>query len=405
MSFIRNYMKWTSGTEVPEKYLFWSGLSALASLVNGRVWIKMGRYSIFPNLYVILLGPPGNGKTTAKDYAEEIVREFEDIVLCAESETKEGLTRFIRDKCPRTIELEGVTLVYTPISLFLAEFSNFLGRDPTGMLDFLTGVWDRGGRRFHIRTKGQGEDLLERPNINLLGCTTQDWITTYLKSDIIGGGFTRRVVFVNEPANDETARVAWPVETGDQLVSRRSAIEYAKSLQSVKGEMRYGEGARDFFINWYNTRTIPKEFDVRGYHKSKPALLLKVSTLVALSKHVETLVEVEDLQTALALLDSTESTLSRVFQGIGRNELNAVANRVIEYLFAAPLRDYRTAPDTSLKQARFIPEKQLRGMLYKDAPGRELDDVINHLINTDKIFKFASTDKGITRVLVGLIEK
>lgn len=403
MPYLKDFMLWNQGSEVPETYYFWSGISSLAAIVNGQVWINMGRYKIFPNMYIVLLGPPANGKTSAMRRAEKVVRLIGDIELSAQAETAEGLVRHLRDKCIKSVELPGEGVVsYAPISLFLSELSNFFGRDAPGMIDLLTGIWDCGGDVFHRRTKGQGEDEIPRPNLNLLGCTTQDWITTYLKTDIIGGGFTRRVNFVNEAMTDDNIRVAWPEDTWEQTEALGRCVKYGQALRSLRGEMKYGPGAREFYENWYNTRHIPREFDIRGYHKSKPTLLLKIATLVALSKEPKLEVNTNDLEVGLALLDKTEPNLSRVFQGIGRNELNAVANKVIEYLYACDKKKYKDGE--TFKEARFIPLKRLEGLLFKDAKGVDIKDIMTNLVNSEKVFYLNVTEGGVARTLVGLKE-
>lgn len=391
-------MLWNEGTEVPEQYYFWSGISALAALVNGQVYTKMGRYEIYPNMYIVLLGPPGNGKTSAMRRAEKLVRGFEDVSLSAQSETAEGLVRFMRDKCVRTLSLPDGNVDFTPVTCFLSELSNFFGRDPGGMIDVLTGIWDCGGDNFHRRTKGQGEDILPRPNLNLLGCTTQDWITTYLKSDIIGGGFTRRVIFVNEMMGDDVNRVPRPMDTPQSNQARDNCIAYGKVLRDVRGEMLWGPGLTAFWDRWYNTRTIPREPDVRGYHKTKPILVLKVAMLVALSERPDRMIQIKDMEFALALLEATETHLLKVFQGIGRNELNAIASKIVGFLEMSPEKPY--VDNGKFLAAKFTPEKILRATFYRDAPSRELDDVFNHLIASDKIFRYQVQG----RILIGLKE-
>lgn len=385
MPFLNNFMTWNEGTEVPENYYFWSGISALSSMVNGQVWINMGRFRIFPNMYIVLLGPPANGKTSALRRAEYIVRSVGDITLSAQSETAEGLVRFMRDKCVKQLDLPSGTVPFTPISLYLSELSNFLGKDPAGMIDLLTGIWDCGGDEFHRRTKGQGEDMLPRPNVNLIAGTTQDWITTYLKTDIVGGGFTRRVIFVPEPMGDDTKRVPWPEDTPDMLRARDNCISYGLVLRQMKGEFKYAPGARHFYETWYNTRPIPREPDIRGYHKSKPALVLKTSMLVALSEKPELVVTKEHIETALTLLAATEGNLNRVFQAIGRNELNSIAMRVLDMLNNSNEMAYVDSRDGKKKKARACAKKWIMGQIYKEAKTLDQDDIFNHLLRVDKI--------------------
>ncbi len=402
MSFMRNYMTWTEGTEVPENYLFWSGISSVSAALSCRVWTRMGRFTIYPNLYIIFLGPPGNGKTVAKDHALKVVREIGGIKMSAEAQTKEALCRYMQEECIQTYQHNGNAVACTPISIYLSEFSHFLGANSSHMLDFLTTVWDRTGDVYDSRTKNKGDDILPSPYVNMLACTTPDWIRLYLKSDIITGGFSRRAIFVNEPANDDVRRHPRPEWTAEQIQAKKNCIEYGRVLTGVIGELIWTKEATEFWDSWYSGRVIPKDPDIRGYHKSKPALVLKVATIIALSERPELTLDKVHMEMALAILDSTEKTLSRVFQGIGRNELNGVANKLLEYLMTNEEKDYIYQGEK--KRGRFMPEKTLRGLMYRDAPGRELDDIITHLLATEKIIRLTTlaTAESPARVLLVL---
>lgn len=404
MSFLQNYLNFTSGSEVPENYHFWSGVYALSAIVNRQVWLPMGQYTLYPNLYVVLLGPPGNGKSLAMDTAQTLVEDVGGINFSGDAQTKESLVRYLRDNCKKVLDVSGSLIEITPIAMFATELSHLLGPNSGHMIDFLTTIYTK-DRRYVTRTKNKGDDVIERPFVGLIACTTQDWITTYLKSDIIGGGFTRRVIFVNEPVGasveDKSLRRPFLTVRPEQAVARDNVLAYAENLKSVKGEFTWDPGAKYEYERWYMTRDIPKDMDTQAYYKTKPNQVLKVAMLVALSKTPETIIRKEDFEVALALFAQTERTLTRVFQGIGRNELHAIANKVIEHLYASPEREYKDAAGETRK-TRFIDEKKLRGLLYRDALGREYDDIITHLLATDKVFRYQIQVNNVPRVLLGL---
>ena len=406
MSFLRNYIDFTSGSEVPENYHFWSGVFALSTVVNRQVWINMGQYTLYPNLYIVLLGPPGNGKSLAMDTAQNLVEDIGGINFSGDAQTKESLVRYLRDSCPKTITVPNADpQVITPIAMFATELSHLLGPNSGHMIDFLTTIYTK-DRRYVTQTKNKGDDIIERPFVGLIACTTQDWITTYLKSDIIGGGFTRRVIFVNEPlggsVDNKSLRRPFLTVSPEQVVARQNTLRYAEVLKSTVGPFAWEPGAKLEYEKWYMTRDIPRDPDTQGYFKTKPNQVLKVAMILSLSKSPELLLTNEAFQTSMALFERTEATLTRVFQGIGRNELNAIANRALEYLFSCQLVDYKHG-DT-VKKARFMREKQLRIMLYRDAPGRECDDIINHLLSTEKIFRFSVPLNGTSVMMLGLRE-
>jgi hypothetical protein len=389
MSFLRNYMAFTSGSEVPDNYHFWSGIFALSAVINRQVWISMGQYALYPNLYVVLLGPPGNGKSLAMDTAQTLVEDIGGVNFSGDAQTKESLVRYLRDVCPKSITVDGGAQVITPIAMFATELSHLLGPNSGHMIDFLTTIYTK-DKRYVTRTKNKGDDVIERPFVGLIACTTQDWITTYLKSDIIGGGFTRRVIFVNEPVgesvDDKSKRRPFLTVRPEQVAARANVIRYAETLKGVSGEFTWHPDAKLAYETWYKTRDIPKDPDVQGYYKTKPNQVLKVAMVIALSESPDLVLRKDHFDLSMALFEKTETTLTRVFQGIGRNELNAIANKALEYILAAPVTKYTS--NGEIKSAHMIEEKRLRGMMFRDAPGRECDDIIRHLLITEKVFAY-----------------
>lgn len=384
-------MGFTSGSEVPDNYHFWSGIFALSAIVNRQVWISMGQYTLYPNLYVVLLGPPGNGKSLAMDTAQTLVEDIGGINFSGDAQTKESLVRYLRDVCPRVLDLgpDGLQTI-TPIAMFATELSHLLGPNSGHMIDFLTTIYTK-DKRYVTRTKNKGDDVIERPFVGLIACTTQDWITTYLKSDIIGGGFTRRVIFVNEPigasVDEKSKRRPFLTVRPEQVVARNNVLAYAEQLKSVKGEFKWSPEAKEAYESWYMTRDIPKDPDVQGYFKTKPNQVLKVAMLISLSESLDLVLRKEHFDVSMALFEKTEATLTRVFQGIGRNELNSIANKAMEYILVSPIREYKAADGTT-RRAHLLEEKRLRGMMYRDAPFRECDEIIKHLLTTDRIFSY-----------------
>ena len=60
-------MSYTEGQPTPARFRRWSAIAAIAATLEHRIWtITMGRPT-FPNLYVLLVGPPTAGKTVAID--------------------------------------------------------------------------------------------------------------------------------------------------------------------------------------------------------------------------------------------------------------------------------------------------------------------------------------------------
>lgn len=381
-NFLSDYRLFTSGDEAPENYHIWSGLSALASVVGRRCWADWGRFRIYPNLYVVLLGPPGNGKTTAMSISKGIIREVGNIPFSAQAQTKESLVKEMADY-ERSFKVGETSIVHTPVSIFVTELSHFLGPASGHMIDFLTTIY--GEDVYDNKTKNKGNDLIIGPCVNLLACTTPAWITTYLRSDIISGGFTRRAVFINE--DEGTVRTPFPDLNAPQTEARTRLVEYARQLSDVAGPFTWDGPARSFFADWYVKFQLPVDLSVRWYYRTKHIQIIKVTLLVALAETFEKVIRKHHLEIAMALMERIESNLVRVFQGMGRNELHTVSQKLIDIITLA---------------GGALPEKQVLVAMGREANMQELYHVMDYLQKTDAIVKFSETRSGVARQMVGL---
>ncbi len=403
MSFLKNYRTFCSGNEAHPTYHMFAGLSVLSAVTQRRIWIDQGYFKVFPNLYTVLVGPAGGRKTTAMDIAAGMVEKLGTIPFTTDCVTKEKLIMDIRaeertvDAMPELYKKDGMHIV-SPTALFLTELSDFLGPSSVGMINFLTAVYDRA--TYVYKTKNKGSEKIIGPYLTLLACTTPEWITMYLRSDVISGGFSRRTLFVYEW--EEGKRIPWPTVTPDMVLAWEAAMSHCRALQKLAGPMKWDDEAKRFYEDWYINLKIPNDDTVRGYYKSKHIQLLKAGMLISLSESTDMVLRKEHLEFGLELLRLAETNLVKVFQGMGRNELHAVANKALDYLRATEPRE--TELDGKKTICHLMSEKQLKALLFKDAGGRDIDDIIHHLVITEKIKKVTQTTAGAARVFLVLTE-
>lgn len=399
MSFLQNYRTFCSGNEANPTYHIFAGLSALSAITQRRIWIDLGYFKIYPNLYVVLVGPAGGRKTTAMDICCKLIDKLGTIPYTTDCVTKEKLIMDVRAE-ERTIsdmpDLYKDLKVVSPTALFLTELSDFLGPSSIGMVNFLTAIYDRDV--YTYKTKNKGSEKLIGPYLTILACTTPEWITTYLRSDVISGGFSRRTLFVYEW--EEGKRIPRPKITDEMVVAWNDALAHARRIGKLCGPMRWSDEAIKFYDDWYMNMKIPTDTTIVGYYKSKHIQLIKVAMLLSLSESADMVLEVRHLQFGMELLGMAETNLLRVFQGMGRNELHAVAQKGLDYLNASPKRQVEYLG--KVVETNVMLEKQLRGFLFRDAQGRDVEDILNHLLTTEKVFRITTSTNGIARNFICL---
>jgi len=388
VDFISDYLEYTAGNEVPRVYHEWSALSVLSSLVGRRVWVDQGIFTLYPNLYVIFVGDPANGKSTAKDIAEEMSTDFE-VPIAPDDVTKESLTLMMGkedSECRRPFKYNGKTYENTQITIYADELLTLLGNDPLSMVKLLTALYSKKGT-YVASTKGKGTDIIKCPYVSILGCMTPEITTALIKQSIINGGFNRRCNYVFRNRLDKA--VPRPQETPTQSKARQRCMNRGYLIQQLKGGFKWEKGATDFFDDWYETNFIilQQRLDLitKGYYRAKDGMMLRIAMLIQLASSDNLLLTIPSMEKALVLLNDTEKTLHRVFEGAGRNVQSGMAAKLI----------------TMLEQVKdnTMTEKEIRVYMWGSGDTDETFKVLAHLISTDRIRKVSKSGKPVYQLI------
>lgn len=390
MSYIGDYLLFTSNTESPPDYHRWACLSSLSVLAGRRFWFDLGPIRYYPNLYVVLVGHPGVKKSSALDRAKDIVRGVNCCPIAAAQATKEFIARVMsNDKFPgkKHFKWDGKLEEYNQYAIFATEFTQFIGVNPLAMLDFLTTVYTE--KVYDCDTKGQGSDLVVGPYITLLACLTPEMMKGYVKMNILTGGFARRTQFVYGMFGTP---VPWPGLSQDMLDAGDRCISWGKKMQSECGEFTLDEEAKEWYEKWYvDLQTNITEISTpatEGYYRTKHEVLFKCAMLVSLSEDLENRVlrkgHMEVVENRFLL--PYEKNLERVFEGAGINPNAAAAAQVCRMLEALD---------------RPMLKKRIEAIFFDQATSlSELRDTLEHLCAVGRL---AKRDLFINNQLVGTI--
>ena len=90
---IQRYVHLTREFEAPTSFHVFALLTLVAAALNRRVFINRKGYALWPNLYVLLHGPSGLGKSIAAGHARDFVFNAaeQDFMVYPSNMTGEGL--------------------------------------------------------------------------------------------------------------------------------------------------------------------------------------------------------------------------------------------------------------------------------------------------------------------------
>lgn len=70
--WIREFLSYTEGIPSPYIYRKWAAITALSGALERRAYLWTTKRLLFPNLFVLLVGPPGVGKSAAIEEVQDL---------------------------------------------------------------------------------------------------------------------------------------------------------------------------------------------------------------------------------------------------------------------------------------------------------------------------------------------
>lgn len=324
-SWLEAYLAYTAESESPEEYHLWVGISAIAGALRRRVFYDMGYFLLYPNMYIVLVGPAGRcKKSTAMRIGRGILGEVPGLEFTTDSVTRE---RLIQDLSQAFKDGQSAMTAYS------SEFASLLTSSGMDMVVFLTDIFDSPTEWSH-KTKAGGTNKIKSPFLNLMAATTPDWISKAMPLDTVGIGLTSRIVFVH--ADTPRIKPPFPELTPAQKTLQQMLANDLTAISEISGEYKLDPEAKKMYEEWYVARSedpnVTGDPRLAGYFERKPMHLLKLAMIVAASSRDETMIHTQDLMNALALFEHVEVRMSKVFAGVGKNPINADKEEVYNAL-------------------------------------------------------------------------
>lgn len=258
-NWLKTFSSVFENTEPPEKYVFWVGVGAIGAALQRNAWIDEVTFRIFPNHYIVLVGPPAVKKTTAIYYGVDRLKQLEGSVeginIGPSSVTWQNAVDLMDEiQTPSAEETArtGVALRDAcPIIFPAGELGTLIDFDQRDAIDFFTNAWDS-PNTFLKSTRVMGKQNINGPTPTIIAGTTPQWVKDNVKGSTRGGGFISRCIMPY--ANRPRRTIAYPSEhikhDHDALLS---SLEHDLAIiASLRGQFKLTPEARDYGRKWHS---------------------------------------------------------------------------------------------------------------------------------------------------------
>lgn len=375
-------MEYSSFSEAPDKFHFWTAVSTIAGALRRRVWIDQAYFQWTPNFYIIFVAPPGIvSKSTTLSIGMRLLRQIPGIHFGPDAVTWQALTESLAlsteevdltpGKLPGVLSMEVNLQPMSCITIASSEFGTFLNPKDREMVDVLVSLWDGQLGVWEKRTKTSGSDVIANPWINIAACTTPSWIAGNFPDYMIGGGFTSRCVFVY--AEEKRRLVPYPsAEVPKQFKQmEKDLVHDLEIISTMCGELTLSKAAHEFGVKWYVDHYNASHAELSnsrfaGYIARKQTHIHKIAmVLYASDKDAKPgVISSRHLKAASQIATSLEADMPRVFSQIGLIGITKHADEVLQLL-----RSFRRMERRTLAQHTF-------NLMGPDELGKSIESLI-----------------------------
>lgn len=333
MGFIEDYIAFTANSESPRIFHEWCGLFAVSACLARRCFCDFQIYTIYPNLFVVLVASSGRQrKSTAIGIAENFLRSLEPQPnFISQKVTPEALIEAMRvkDKVSEKVILqernEGIVLA--------DELATFLNKHSyeSGLGSILIPLFDCKGA-FEYHTKGGGKQSLKDTYLGILGGSTVDWLSTTIPEAAVGAGLTSRFIFVNTSDIPKPVPFPWIDAT-----LKESLIAHLARMSTLSGPFKFRKEAVQYYMSqytkWMETSKLLDDRMLSGYASRRYVHAIKLAMLFSASERDDLVIEQEHIEKSEQTLLSVEKNMPMVMSLITSTEQGNIMSSIERLIY------------------------------------------------------------------------
>ena len=326
------FMKYHEPMELPVNFTFWSGISCISAVLKRNVFFRRLHYTIYPNMYIVLVSPPGVGKGSA------LIKVRDFLTECGSVNMIEG--RIIAQKLFEKLS-KGFTSLQSSIgtanlgtftisqdhscTIFSTELPVLL-EDNDRLLPFFCDIWDTG--RHDYDTKSGGYQKIEKVGQVLIGACTPSFIKKLSRShgtEAIVGGFVSRCIFTLEMDKKPTVDF-WGENTSSvgSFVDEADLIHDLKHISTLQGEVKVEQKAKDLLSSYIKKKESSRdEYEselMASFHARLWSHIGKTALILSIARNDSLVIEQQDIVRAIKEIEIVETTLEKVFGLVGESD-------------------------------------------------------------------------------------
>jgi len=327
-SWIDQFVEWTANLEAAPLFRKWSAITAIAAVLEQKVWVKTTTL-FYPNLYTVLVGNPGIGKSRSITAVTKFVRDLNDIALGATSMTMASLVDILEESKKSYVNNIGaIPTEYNSLFISVDELSAFMHEYSKELVAGLTAFYDT-NPYFQARRGRDIRAVIPRPQLNILTGTTPANLLNLIPANAWSQGLTSRIILIyskDHPLVD-VFNVEYPDEPED-------LIHDFKLINKLHGEFGWTKAYAKAMNDWRvsGMGPMPTHPRLESYNARRYSHLIKLTMISSVDRSDSLILEEEDCKRAISWLLEAEGVMEVIFETTENSKDAQALEEILYYI-------------------------------------------------------------------------
>ena len=323
----------------PALFRKWAGIATIAGALERKVWVRTKKSNLYPNLYIIIAAPPGVGKTEIIGEVRHMWQELKTHHLAHSSVTKAALidslaaaerSIFRPMDVPPIVEFNSLLIGSNELGVLIPAYDH-------EFMNTLTDLYD--GKVYgEVRRTNKLNISIPHPNLNMVAGCTPGYLRETLPPGAWDQGFLSRVIIVY---SGDMERRSFFEETEQNAELMADLQARLKEMSEIYGKMSFTEQAAHLIDNWQmgSREPLPEHPRLAHYNTRRPAHLLKLSMIAAISTGSYSLIEEQHIRLAMDWLFEVEYYMPDIFKAMATGGDSQIIEDTYHYLYTVFMRE------------------------------------------------------------------
>ena len=380
----------------PDLYIDFTFYGMISIALGRRVWFGPQENPLFPNMFVLLVGEPGIGKTQVikqaigileqfkfsdwlkvqaikkekpskkpLDEKEEILKEIEKFKRMKTA--KDFKSKKHKEKRPsiladdllfpvapnsstfenivnahafstRVVKVDPCVLapqgvyVHNSLAFTLEELSSLFRKKKDDLVKYLMTAFDCG--KYVYECLGRNADIIKTPCLNIIAGTTPDFLDECFKDSLVNDGFSSRTLFVCADA-PRFYKFGVSEFTADQLQARDDIASHVRKLADLFGKVEYTPEAWEYLRHYFEevAPTLKPASNLMKYYFARKNIhVQKLAAAIHFGESTELTIKLSTCEKAMEILSSLEKKVQSVISVTGETAVGKFSKRVYKFI-------------------------------------------------------------------------